>query len=214
MNLDKPPLNQLLRLDVHPFGFGLPSRVEDLEDDDVVISAPSYPGDEAPLSAGAQLLVRWTGPRGLHALPVAMVTTVSGALPRWRVRPVGDVEMVQRRQFVRAPVDEPVTIIPRDQVITSVVGGTLVDLGEGGLRGRFASSAPMHTDAPVEIHLMLRDVPVMLVGRVLRCTSVEGAASRRLYEAVITFEPDEHNGDLIRRTVLHQQVVARRAARS
>lgn len=217
MTPELPDVNALLHVDVGLGATGLPSRVQDLVAGDLVIAAPSYRGDVELPAPGQTLLLHWTGPRGIHALTVCFAgldRVGRGQLSHWVVSPVGDVELVQRRRFVRTAVEESVALVPRDAVLTSVAGGWLIDLGEGGIRARFDAPSPLAPHTRVEIHLTLRDTVVTLVGCVLRCTPVEQTDGSRVFEAVITFEPTEHQGDLIRRTVLHQQVLARRQARA
>lgn len=213
MTLERPAVNTLIRVDVSPEATGVPSRVEGFDGGDLWIAAPAYGGDVEPIRPGAVVVVRWTGPRGLHAMSVEVTELERGNVATWRVRPVGDVEMVQRRQYVRAAVGDAVAVVPRsDGALRSVVSGWLVDLGEGGVRARFEASTAIVSDLEVEVHLNLRGQPVVLVGTVLRCTEAQLRDGQRTYEAVVTFEANEVQGDLIRRTVLHHQVAARRRA--
>lgn len=214
MKLDTPHVNALVRVDVREGASGLPSRVEDVEDGDLCIAAPAYEGDVEPPRATDRMVLHWTGVRGVHALPASFVELQrqgAGRLPRWRVRPVGNVELVQRRRFVRSPVSDAVAVVPVEGQLARVVAGSLVDLGEGGIRARFDALSPLAEATEVQVHLSLRDRSVILVGTVLRCLPivVDGA---RGHEAVIVFEPTEQEGDLIRREVLHQQVLRRRQA--
>ena len=209
---ERPPVNTLIRVDVSPEVTGVPSRVEGHEGTGMWIAAPSYEGDVEPVRSGALVVVRWTGRRGLHAMPVQVAELERGNVALWHVEPSGDIEMVQRRQYVRAAVGDTVAVIPRsDGGLRSVVSGWLVDIGEGGMRARFEASTSVVSNLEVEVHVTLRGQPVVLVGRVLRCTQVELVHGQRTYDAVVTFEANEVQGDLIRRTVLHQQVAARRA---
>lgn len=210
MSFERPAVNTLLRVDISPELSGVPSRVEGVDGDDLWIGAPSYEGNLEPVEPGSVLLLRWTGRRGLHALPVQVMGIEHSKVTLWRVLPVGDVEMVQRRAYVRAAVGDAVAVVPRDAVLRSVVGGWLIDLGEGGIRARFDASARIAEGDEVEVHLNLRGQDMVLIGCVLRLSDVAIIGGRKCYEAVVTFEPTETQGDIIRRTVLHEQVVARR----
>lgn len=104
---------------------------EAVDDGDLVVSAPL---DEARLPldvpVGEHVHIVWKGAAELQGLPCTVIRVESGERPRWHLRAAGVVTRGQRRDAVRAPLTVPVRLGPDP----AQVGGTTVDLSEGGLR--------------------------------------------------------------------------------
>lgn len=210
MTLQLPDVNTLVRVDVVGDGAGHPSRVEDRDGQRLLLAAPRYGGDLAAPQPGDLLAIRWTNLRGVCVAPAEFVAGQRRPMPLWEVQAVGTVEIEQRRRYARAPASDPVAIVrrpPAEVALTAVVGGQLVDIGEGGMRCRLAGAAP-EPGEDLQVRLDLDGEQVEVTGQVLRCFTVGDAV-----EAVVAFEEPVRCADAIRRYVLRQQVRARRTAR-
>ena len=212
--IEPPPTNALLLLDIgrpdSVLAEGAPSRVEGVEEGDLLVAAPGFQGDLDAVVAGLPVRVRWTGPRGMHSLDTSLVSVVRGPVTRWRIQAQGPVQVVQRRNYVRAPLSTPVSLVPVDATIAPVTSGWLIDISEGGLR--IGVDGPELPDGTAfEAWLELDGMPVTVLGNVLRTELRDGPPKRQ--EIVVLIDAGRH-ADLIRRVVLRQQLLARRAGAS
>jgi hypothetical protein len=211
---EPPGTNALLTVDIGDLSAniaaGVSSRVEGHDAGDLLIAAPRYAGDLDPVRAGLPVVLRWVGPRGALSLATELVEVRRGQLTTWRVRPVGQVLISQRRDFARAPLSTPITLVPVVADLVLVTTGSLVDLSEGGLRAR-VSGRPLVSGTAVEAHLELDGEPVTFAAEVLR--SGEFDRTSETHEVVLLIVAGRH-GDLIRRVVFRQQSLARRRSGS
>ncbi len=166
--------------------------------------APRHGGGSA-VRPGTPLLLRWTSDRGIYSCLAVLVSVASPPVDAWRVRAVGAVEKMQRREYARAEFVAPVVVVPLAAGPVSVVKGELADLSEGGLRAHLTGR--LAEGGAVEVHMVLESTPVTLFGRVLRSRPRADSDS---FETVITFIVREAHAAHLRRVVLRQQAQARR----
>jgi hypothetical protein len=208
--LEPPATNWLLRLDLRNSGEEIAesaaSRLEGYEGSDLLIAAPGFQGDLETEVFGLQVLVRWTGPRGVFSLETEVIEVRRGLLTTWRVRPVGQVQISQRRNYVRAPLFTAIELVSVATETPVSTTGWLSDLSEGGLRAR-VDGDPLVADTVVEARFVLEEEPIALVGSVLRSGPVD--ATSKTHEVVVLIDAGKH-ADRIRRVVLRQQLLARR----
>jgi hypothetical protein len=128
---DHPPIGSAVDLIPTSRSDTVMGWVEDLRDDDLVVSLPltvrQWP---MSLRIGERLEVVWRAGGDLRALSVEIVEVVLGERPQWRLRRAGVVRRGQRRDAVRAPMTAPVRIGSEP----STLSGVTVDLSEGGFR--------------------------------------------------------------------------------
>ncbi len=201
--IELPEVNTLVQVEVAE-GLILPSRVESVDGLDLVLAAPRYVGNVEPPKTGDFLAVRWTGRRGLSALPARFATTRRTNVAAWVVQVVGDIEVVQRRRYVRAPVGAPVTLTHPEY--DSIRIGHMLDLSEGGLRVRLTRN-PADLDEEVVVRLAVEDQVIDVPGTILRAESIGGGFE----EVVVRFEDDHRQANAIRRFVFREQARMRRA---
>lgn len=167
---------------------------------------PSSASDRAVPRAGAALMLRWSGGRGVCSCAAVMVAVQPGApKPAWKVRIVGSLENRQRREYARASFVAPVLVVPVEDGLVQVVKGELTDLSEGGLRARLRGA--LTPGGGVEVHLDLDGASALLSGTVLR--SDPDVVERGIYESVVAFAINESQATRLRRMVFRQQVLAR-----
>ena len=126
--------------------------------------------------------------------------------------------MLQRRRFVRADAAVPATVAPvLDGQAGPMTMTTLVNLSEGGARCRVDGlsglvDAGLAADGEVELRMSLDAELLLVVGIVIRIIPDVPWTARDCGELVLAFEASEQTADKIRRFVMHQQLLARRAA--
>ncbi len=203
MSFDLPEVNDLVRVQLDD-ELVLPSRVEDVRDGELVLAAPRYVGNVTPPSPGDALAVLWTVRRGVSGLPAEFVTGERAPVPVWRVRVVGTIEVVQRRRYVRAAVDQPVTL--SQAKFESIRIGHMLDLSEGGIRLRLTRSRE-DSHEQVVVRLALEDDVIDVPGTILRVDEI----GRGFEEMVVQFEDDHRQATAIRRFVFREQARMRRS---
>jgi hypothetical protein len=218
MSQPLPSVNTLVRVVVAGVA-ELPSRVEEACDGLLGVAAPGLAaGLDAP-APGDPVELRWTSVRGLCTVPAQVRSVNRGTPPVWRIEPCGDVRIVQRRRFVRAETSAPLTIVPI--AVTGDSGrpviGRLVDLSEASARCRVngltaLGAAGLEVNGEAELRLSLGAAIVRVVGPVLRVFKDVPVTADDSGEVVVVFEAPEAAAELIRRYVINQQVLARRAA--
>ncbi|HEY0357858.1 MAG TPA: PilZ domain-containing protein [Mycobacteriales bacterium] len=216
-----PPVNSLVRV-VLADDEERPSRVESDDDGLLTVAAPWHAATIAP-EAGEPLAIRWATVRGVCEVAASLVAVEwEQKVPLWRVQVTGEIRIVQRRRFVRADASAPVTVAPvptdPDAERIEPVMATLTNLSEGGARCRVDNitaleKAGLVQDGGIELRLSLGAAIVHVVGEVVRITPDVPWSPKDCAEIVAAFEAPDQAADLIRRFVLHQQVLARRAAR-
>ena len=123
----------------------------------------------------------------------------------WSLTVAGSPVLHQRRQFVRAGGGETVELTNR---WSGAQTGEVTDLSEGGLRCRFGY-ADLKVGETVAVTVRLGDDVLAVDGWVLR--SVDDIAARA-FDVTVTFDLNEQDAALVRRYVIQQQILARRAA--
>lgn len=213
-----PTVNALVTVQVLEDGTGeRASRIEDADGCTLTVAAPERPGALVAGLPEGEVMVRWTGIRGVHELPAQVVEERRGVPRLWVLRPSGEVRVAQRRRFARAQVSVDVSLVARDAAPAPVLTARSVDLSEGGVRCRL-TTAPPPPGSRVTAHLTLDGTVVRLAGRVLKGLVVElpgqpgSPAARREHEVVVEFDEDERAADVVRKFVFRQQLLARRTA--
>lgn len=200
-----PDVNTLVRVAMGEESTLLPSRIEEVDGDEIVVAAPAYVGDLEDPAIGDVISVYWTQSRGVCSLPAQFVGVERNHIKLWRLRPAGALEIVQRRRYTRVEAAGAVSLV--DNGVDVVRVGWMVDLGEGGVRCRLAPGAFI-AEHPVECRLSLDGELVFVPGTVLR--SEPGTTGSE--EVIVTFDAENPACNKVRKFVFAQQVLARRVA--
>lgn len=198
-------LNSLVSLRIGDDETDYPSRVEGVDADTVVVAAPV--GAPAALleSGQREIELSWLSLRGWHRQRCALAERTGGRAWLWRLRPIAEPELLQRRRFVRARAAiRLLAVLPG-----ASVPGVTVDLSEGGLRIRI-ERRDVADETPVRIEVTLGGEALTLPGRVLRATATDDGQT----ELVVTFDTETRETDAVRRFVFELQLRARAALRA
>jgi len=202
VSVDMLSLNALVSLRIGDDGIDYPSRIEDLATDTVIVAAPV--GANAALfeTGNRSVQLSWVSPRGRYEQPCELVEHISSRPRLWRLRPVDDATLIQRRRYVRARAAVPVLLL----FPGVVVPGTTIDISEGGFRVRIARRT-IDEMAPTTIHVTISGEPLEIQGHVVRTSITELGQT----EVVVAFEAERKESDAIRRFVFELQLRARAA---
>jgi c-di-GMP-binding flagellar brake protein YcgR len=202
VGVDLLSLNALVILRIGQNDEEFASRIEDVNQETVIVAAPI--GGSALLLASAtrEIQLSWVSARGRYEQSCDLAEVIGGTLKRWRLRPVGRAVLIQRRRYIRVQAAIAVLIFLPSEVLPA----TTIDVSEGGLRLRMARRE-IEDHTPTAVHMAMGGTTVDVSGFVLRSTQVEGHQT----EAVIAFETEGPGTDAIRRYVFQLRA---RAARS
>ncbi len=193
-------VNTLVSL--HSAGWDAPlsSRVEDVVDPDIVVSAPAVPPGYRETRVADQVLVAWRGPRGPQEVPTTLHDREGGTVPRWRLRPTGPVVTTQRREHVRGGVALSATLDLGDHRVAAPA----TDLSEGGIRLLVPASVRVAVGDHVDVTFAVNGQWLESRACVVRLQRVAGGV-----EAGCTFVGlARHDADRVRRFIFQRQVRA------
>ena len=179
------------------------SRIEDLDDDALIVTAPPGARSAVLASGTRDVELSWLSPRGRYEQPCRLEPAGSqggGMAKHWRLRPLRRPILVQRRRYIRVRANIAVEI----EVNGETVPAATVDVSEGGFRVRMARRTITDLQHTV-VRTALGGARVALSGYVVRTTDVDQDQT----EAVIAFQADGNDAEAVRRFVLHMQLRAR-----
>jgi c-di-GMP-binding flagellar brake protein YcgR len=174
------------------------SRVEDLDDDVLVVSVPLGANSALLASGSREVDVAWLSPRGRYEQHCRLEP--GGTNRQWRLRPLEPAALIQRRRYVRVRASVDVTIDLAGQTIT----GSTIDVSEGGFRVRLPRCELPQLQHTV-VRAALGGADVAISGYVVRSTDSDLDET----EAVIAFDAEGADAEAVRRFIMHRQLRAR-----
>ena len=178
----------------------LPGTVEGSDAGSVTV-ALAVKDDRIARLVGHELAVEVTSGRGIHRYTGTLSAQNAGSL---KVALSGDVERIQRREFVRVPAHLDVSVRGVDEPL----GGdtTTLDVSGSGIRITDKWQLPLGTDVRIELKLP-EGPPLISLGRVVRTGAEEDQKGIR-FDGIA--RPDE---DRLMRYIRDREVQALRASR-
>lgn len=175
------------------------SRVESVEGDLLTLARPLDLPAENDLGEGSRLDVVWTGPRGLHEMPVTVVAEgVDGPLRVWRAEPTGPIRRTNRRQHLRVAVGG-MMMLATDETTMSAL---MMDASEAALRCRVEGRAQELTeDTSVRTEFTIGGEEFRATGIVFRRAPLDTGT-----ELVITLRHGERSATALRRALFAEQL--------
>ena len=179
------------------------SRIEDLDEGAVIVIAPPGANSAVLASGTREVELAWLSPRGRYEQSCRLESSQpghAGGSRHWRLRPLRQPILVQRRRYIRVRATVDITI----DLDGESVGAATIDVSEGGFRVRMPRRDVPELQHTV-VHARIGGAQVALAGYVVRTTEVEPDQT----EAVIAFQADGNDAEAVRRFVLHMQLRAR-----
>lgn len=199
--MEWPELNMLAFVDIVDEPVMLESRVEATDGVSLTLAAPTGAFGVPVLPApGETVLIAWNTLRGYFERKGVVETSLRTPTPQMTVRPLGEVQRLQRRAAVR---------VPQLTIVELVVGGSrlrasLLDVSESGLRCVIDRPCPLGMDTVVSVNLELLDGSTV---DVQCCPARMYAIDDTHVEVGLAFlDLDPLVGNQIRRHVFAQQV--------
>jgi c-di-GMP-binding flagellar brake protein YcgR len=179
----------------------LPGRIERSAKDSITV-ALNVKDDRIGRLVGQEIAVEMMSGRGIYRFMGALQAEKSGSLT---VSLTGDVERIQRREFVRIPAHLDVSV----EGIDEPVGGdtTTLDVSGAGIQITDPWNLPLGLDVRVSLKLPGEGPPVASLGRVVRAGAEADQKGIRLDGLA---RADE---DRLMRYIREREVQALRAAR-
>lgn len=196
-----PAVGAVVRAALPDHDVGLRSKIEDHDDDGLVIAAPVERPEVGPLPPGGELTLTWTTDAGLHRVRVRLVERLDDP-PRWRVAVVTPVSREQRRDSYRVPVMGTIGIRLDGAWWTA----SLIDVSEGGVRCLLAGDTAITEGSLCEVTLDVVRPGLWLSGEVVR---VREGVDATLDLGVRLTDVPASVGEELRRFVLAVQVARR-----
>ena len=200
-----PGINTPVLVAVPEVDHDLPSRVEDIRGDCIVVAAVTVPGRPERHRAGQVVTLAWAvPPRGLMSVSCELVEHERSNPPLWVLQPFGPFQKLQRRRYARADVAARAVVSGEEWT----VAGLLADLSEGGARllldAGHKVGAQVGDTVTVEVCLPSGSVrtPSQLIG-------VDTLAAGR-HQLRLQFDLSERDGEQVRRAVMQRQLDNRR----
>lgn len=204
--VDWPAINALLELLSPHYGEWLSSRLEDVQDANLVVSAPSTPTIPILFSdVGEPVVIQWTTHRGICDVTGTVVAVERKPLPLWFVRADKKPTLHQRRQFARLAVTLPIVLVDAEGRQMRVV---TVDFSEGGMSCALPAGESVHPGDRLEAFILV-DLLFSTTAVVVRNqTSANGVTT-----ASFRFEGlDRRDADRVRRFIFSEQLRRRAGA--
>jgi c-di-GMP-binding flagellar brake protein YcgR len=112
----------------------LPSLIEDRDGTEIQVAVPNAPGSIVPVigKPGDSVTVHWVSARGAAEVDCRLGEVARNTLASWRLTALALPVVRQRRNYVRAEVHMPATVMA--QLGEPPLEGWVVDLSEGGVR--------------------------------------------------------------------------------
>ena len=195
-----PSVGRLVQFELRGRTEPVPSRVEDDADGILVLAAPHRPGEPAIVRLDEKVVVTWETRKGQARMPAVVEGLHEGDPPTCTVRQAGDIEVVQRRRYVRAESPRGITLgFDNDRSVPA----TLIELSEGGMSCDVFAGVRVPDGSWITTTLPLDDGPVDVAARMVRVVPVQ-QDRRRL--SFLFVDLDDTGASRIRRHVFAVQV--------
>jgi hypothetical protein len=199
----RPGLRQRIGIRAATWQTSLPSIVEDVLDEDLVVGAPITLAEGMEPAQGDTITVAWEDANGPHLLDATLVTVLRRELPQWQLRPHGVPRIEQQRRHVRVAMDKPAVLVRDKQSLDA----GLIDLSEGGARARLHDpEAVVGVGDVLSLIVVLDGAELDLRARIVRVHVLPGQPRT----VTATFQDlTHHQADVLRRHVFAEQTRAR-----
>lgn len=204
-----PAINSLLELQSPHYAGWLSSRLEDLRDSTLTISAPSTPTIPTLFSdIGKPVVLQWTTSRGVCDVLGTVVAVERTPLPLWIVHADKEPSLHQRRNFARLAVALPIVLVDAEGRQTRV---TTMDFSEGGMSCALPPDEPVLAGDRLEAFVVVGDRLFMTTAVVVRShvSAGKGITASFRFEGL-----QRRDADRVRHFIFNEQLRRRALDRS
>ncbi|MFC7527372.1 PilZ domain-containing protein [Actinoplanes sp. GCM10030250] len=191
-------------------GANFRSRLEAVEDGTFCVAAPLETAGPAAMKAGHEFQIFWAPPRTRVVLPVRLVEITDTMPFRWRLAPIGEPQVSNRREFVRGGGGAAVRLTAAEEERASEADGMLLDISEGGLRCRISQTLPVRVGDDMEAVVWLGSGEVRITGKVHTVRPEDDGTGQQL---ILIFRTQEVVAQMIRQYIINWEMAERRRAR-
>jgi len=198
MNQVRAEVNELVQIQVaeDPNSRTYYSRVEDASGDRLNISWPTEAGVRIPFHKSERLFISFTRQDAVYGFQASVTATIAGPIPMLTVQSSGEIERIQRREYVRVPSLLPVELTA---VVIAPTGSgesspdvhsiktNTVNISGGGFAIHHKFVLPVGTMLQVKLHLPGHPEPLQLSARVVRNESREDVHKNRFFMIGVQF---------------------------
>ena len=202
-----PAVGRLVKLEIRDRTEAVPSRIEDDRNDVLVLAIPHREGEPPIVREGETIIVTWETRKGQARMAAAVVTIDEGQPPTCTVRQASDVQLVQRRRFVRTESPRQIELLLAPE---RSVPAMMVEMSEGGMSCEVFATVKLLDDAIIGLELPLEDTIVPVRARVVRAEPIAQGRSRVSFAFV---DVDERRAAILRRHVFAEQLRHRKEDR-
>ncbi len=164
-----PDIGQVVNMAMSQESLPLPVKIldHDTSGDFILVSAPGGKGKGAlVVESGDKIILTWVLPNGIARLETVFISLsddVKKSPTIWRLEPIAEVEVTERRHFYRAKARQNVYLA----VEAGSIPGVLVDISERGMRCLVDTITPGKlTREHLQTRVNLSGKPVNLKGLV------------------------------------------------
>ncbi len=198
MNQVRAEVNELVQIQLvdDPNSRTYYSRVEDASGDRLNISWPTEAGMRIPFHKSEQLFISFTRQDAVYGFQASVTATIPGPIPMLIVQSSGEIERIQRREYVRVPSLLPVELT----AVVSTPSGSgeslpdvisiktnTVNVSGGGFAINHKFVLPVGTMLQVKLTLPSHPELLQLSARVVRNESREDVHKNRFFLIGVQF---------------------------
>lgn len=199
--IEWPTINTILELLTPHHPDWLASRLEDINDSILTVSAPSTLSIPVLYSnVGEPVTIQWIHQRGLCDVMGTVLATEREPLPLWIIKANGKPTLHQRRSFARLSVTFPVVLASKNGPANMV---TTLDISEGGMSCVLGDSESIQPGDRVQAVVSVDNESFRTIAVVIR-TAVDSNG-----QSIACFRFDDLNprdADRVRRFIFNEQL--------
>ena len=176
---DELRVNRLIEIEVNFNGFNeyLSSRIEEVNADSMLISAPFYRGKSVPLRRNQEIKVCFAGETCAFGFFAKIIDKLTQPILMLQIEKPTNLIRIQRREYVRVPASVNINFTSKKEDYT--YRGTTVDVSGGGLL--FTTRANLRPDEQIDIYVNLPEKrPILCRSTVIRSIPLKDSSLKKV----------------------------------
>lgn len=187
MQVQELSINQLIEVSVNDedslYQY-LPSRIEEITEDYIYISAPMYKGEILPLRVGQEIKINFIKKDHSYMFNTLIQDRQLTPIALLKLRKAEQITEVQRRKWVRIPTSVGICFRDENEQL-EVIEGMSIDISGGGVL--FSTPYPVEKDQVLELEIKLPErEAIFCKGKVLRIIKDNNKVNKN-YQVVVEY---------------------------